>query len=243
MLSKKEFEFTESSEPITEPISKFGGQLVWRNTPHWPIDPYSTEPMLFMGQLVLDPDIFPDTQELMAYIFFGNELEPVAGSAMAIVLQNLQTHSFNTQLDPGVSFLPLNTGPTIFEFTDTGEMIYREYRLSFGNLQEEKAVPLAERYSREDLVDYEKGYQFSKQEIAGNKIGGQPMYVEQMNPSPEYFSSTEWQNLLQLAPKEGYSKGYGTNFYPFHMNMYGFSIVNFFISKDYKHAQAYTQAP
>ena len=242
MLLKKEFEFVESLSPITEPISKFGGQPVWINTPHWPLDLYSSEPMLFMGQLVLDPDIFPNSQELMAYIFFGNALEPVAGSAMAIVLQNSQTHSFNTQQDPEVTFTSIDTGPTIFELTDDREIIHKEYRLSFNDIKEEKAVPLTDRYSREDL-DYEKGYQFSKQEIAGNKIGGQPMYVEQMNPSPEYFSSTEWQHLLQLAPKKGYRKGYGTNFYPFYMDMYGFSIVNFFVSKDYKYAQAYTQAP
>ena len=45
MLSKKEFEFVEISSPITEPISKFGGQPIWINTPHWPLDPYSSEPI------------------------------------------------------------------------------------------------------------------------------------------------------------------------------------------------------
>ena len=242
LILKKEFEFIESAQPITDPISKFGGQPVWLNTPHWPLDPYSMQPMLFMGQVVLDVELFPDAPGLMAYLFFGDALEPIAGSAMAVVLQNAQTAAFNTQLDAAITLVPQATGPTIFELTEDRAMEHKTYHLSFCAVKQEAAVPLQERYVYGDL-DYEKGYQFSNSALAGNKMGGQPMYVEKMDPAPAYFSDPTWQHLLQLAPKKGYVGDRGTNFYPFHMDLYGFGLVNFFVSKDYKLAQACTQAP
>ncbi|HAS42583.1 MAG TPA: hypothetical protein DCS93_19035 [Microscillaceae bacterium] len=241
MLLKKEFEFVESSSPITEPISKFGGQPVWINTPHWPLDPYSSEPMLFMGQIALKNDIFPTSDGLVAYIFFGAALEPVTGSALAIVLQNPQDDFFNTHSNPEIKFTSEATGPTIYEFNEEDEMVSKEYLLSFQNLKEEESVPFEERYTQGEL-DIEVGYNFSKPELAGNKIGGQPIYVERRTP-PDCFTSDDWHILLQLAPKQGYIDGYGTNFYPFHMELYGFSIVQIFVSKDYKQVEAYILSP
>lgn len=111
----------------------------------------------------------------------------------------------------------------------------------------EKAWPLEERFNSygdgADILDYEEGYRFAKPELVGNKIGGQPFYIEGLDTPPEYFTDDKWLQLLQLAPTEGYWNNYQPNFYPFYMEMGEFSLLNVFVTKDYKRAEAYIQMP
>lgn len=99
------------------------------------------------------------------------------------------------------------------------------------------------RAGRTDGLDYDEGYQFSKPTLAGSKIGGQPFYVGTLDTPPEYFTSDQWEQLLQLAPTQGYWDNYQPNFYPFYMEMGEFSLLNVFITKDYKRAEACIQMP
>jgi len=243
MLLKTQFQIVETSTPITEPISKFGGQPVWINTPHWPIDPATGKQMTFLSQIVLTPELFPDSQGIIAYIFFG-EGEPLYNEAFAVVLQNKDNISMNTHAD--VKFVTEATGPSLYELEiidEERQWIAKEYQLDQESIVEEEDLPLLERYDEANDLDYDEGYQFSKPELAGNKIGGQPFYIEGLDTPPEYFTANKWEQLLQLAPVQGYWDGNQPNFYPFYMEMGEFGLLNIFISKDYTQAEAYIQMP
>src|SRR5215217_3203955 len=64
-------EFHQVAEPISEPVTKFGGQPTWLEEPQWPMndgwDP--PRPMRFLAQIALDPQIFGTIPAKMAYVF------------------------------------------------------------------------------------------------------------------------------------------------------------------------------
>src|SRR5687767_8256440 len=47
-----------SHSPISKPITKFGGQPVWINQAQWPISKKTEKPMMFIGQIKLEPGLF-----------------------------------------------------------------------------------------------------------------------------------------------------------------------------------------
>ncbi|HAS42582.1 MAG TPA: hypothetical protein DCS93_19030 [Microscillaceae bacterium] len=243
MLLKTQFQIVETSSPITEPINKFGGQPVWVNTPHWPLDPATGKQMTFLSQIVLTPELFPDSQGIIVYIFFG-EGEPLYNEAFAVVLQNKDNVSMNTHVE--VKFITEATGPSLYELEiidEERQWVAKEYQLAQESIIEEEGLPLLERYDDANDLDYDEGYQFSKPELAGNKIGGQPFYIEGLDTPPEYFTADQWEQLLQLAPTEGFWNNLQPNFYPFKMELGEFGILNVFITKDYKRAEVYIQTP
>ncbi len=65
--------FTETTEPITEAITKFGGQPVWLEEPRWPLCPKNGKLIPFLGQIRLEPAIFGEIEAKMAYIFLGSD--------------------------------------------------------------------------------------------------------------------------------------------------------------------------
>ena len=244
MLRKTSFTIVPTPAPITTPITKFGGQPVWLHSPHWPIDPATGELMLFQSQIVLDPALFPNSNGAMAYIFFGDG-EQLPNDAFAVVLQTKDQKALHTQ-SQAMEFANASIGPTIYEWitiNDREEKIPKEYQVILDPLVEEEAIPLKERYDEYHDLDYDLGYRFSKPALAGNKIGGQPFYVGYLDTPPEYFTSDEWLLLLQLAPTEGFWDNYQPNFYPFYMEMGEFSLLNVFMTKDFKRAEAYIQMP
>ncbi|HAS42580.1 MAG TPA: hypothetical protein DCS93_19020 [Microscillaceae bacterium] len=244
MLLKTQFQIVETSTPITEPITKFGGQPVWINTPHWPIDPASGEKMMFQSQIVLDPALFPDSNGAIAYIFYGDE-EQLSNYDFVVVLQTKENESLNTQTEE-IDFVNEATGPAIYEWVEIGgeeEKVSKEYKVVIESVIEEEDLPLLERYDEMNDLDYDAGYQFSKTELAGNKIGGQPFYITGLDTPPEHFVADQWEQLMQLAPVQGYWDGNQPNFYPFYMEMGEFGILNVFITKDYKRAEVYIQTP
>lgn len=242
MLLKTQFQIVESSTPITEPVNKFGGQPVWINTPHWPLDPATGEQMTFLSQITPGVELFPNSQGIMAYIFFGTG-EPLYNEAFTVVLQSKESVAINTHTE--VEFVTETTGPTLYELkTIDGERqwIAKEYKAALESPVEEEDLPLLERYDEADL-DYDEGYQFSKPALAGNKIGGQPFYIEGLDTPPEYYTTDEWDLLLQLAPTRGFWDNLQPNFYPFYMELGEFGLLNVFITKDYKRAEVYIQVP
>src|SRR5947207_1839999 len=64
-------EFRRVTDPITEPVTKFGGQPNWLEEPQWPMNDgyYPPLPMRFICQIALDPQIFGPLPAQMAYIF------------------------------------------------------------------------------------------------------------------------------------------------------------------------------
>lgn len=240
MPEKTQFQIVESPTEILEPITKFGGQPVWIAEPRWPLNPETGEQMLFLGQISLDQEVFPNSNGTMVYLFFGDVSEPIYNEATATVIQTAE--SVYTNDDSEIEFSSEATGPTIYELDEDREAVYKEYRVVLNPAENEDSVPLEERYTMNDL-DYDTGFHFARPDLAGNKIGGQPLYIEGLDTPPEYFISDEWLLLLQLAPNQGYWHNLQPNFYPFQMELGEFGILTVFISQKYKKAKFYIQQP
>ncbi|WP_147132916.1 hypothetical protein [Stackebrandtia albiflava] len=92
--------------PITEPVTKLGGQPCWLDTPSWPVSAGEDEPMEFLGQFRLPT---PDLR--MAYLFMSTDAddtwEPDAGEN-ALLLQG-----GHTEIPPFLTVVESATGPTI----------------------------------------------------------------------------------------------------------------------------------
>ncbi|MDJ0662333.1 MAG: DUF1963 domain-containing protein [Crocosphaera sp.] len=239
MPLKTQFQIAESPTEISEPITKFGGQPVWIAEPRWPLDPETDEQMLFLGQIALNEELFPNSEGTIVYLFFGEESEPIYNEAFAVVIQTSETIHISGE---EIAFVTEATGPTIYELDEEGEAVYKEYRVILESQENEDSIPLEERYTMNDL-DYDTGFQFARPELAGNKIGGQPLYIEGLDTPPKQFNSHEWLLLLQLAPTQGYWDNFQPNFYPFHMELGEFGILTVLISKDYTKAKCYIQQP
>ena len=69
MPRKYTITYREVTAPITEPVTKFGGQPVWLDEPRWPLSRMYGTPMQFICQIALDPAIFGELPTRMAYLF------------------------------------------------------------------------------------------------------------------------------------------------------------------------------
>jgi len=107
----KVLKFTESITPITEPITKFGGQPVWISDPQWPLSRTTNEPMRFICQIALRPELQLGGQQ-MAYVFMTDGEEHVDGTwdpedgENAVILQP-------STFDPICEIKNQAAGPTI----------------------------------------------------------------------------------------------------------------------------------
>jgi hypothetical protein len=231
----------ETQTPVIEPITKFGGQPVWINEPTWPLVFETGEKMSFMGQIALEDSIFPNSNGIMAYVFIWGDADPQYEGEMAVVIQT-PTMIYKTE---DVEYISDATGLSIYEFGENGEKIYKEYELLLSPIEAEIAMPVSDRYNRYNELDYDLGYIFSRPEFMGNKIGGQPVYIDQLTIPPEEFDSGKWLLLLQLAPMQGYYllPRFQPNFYPFYMELGEFGILNIFISNDYTQTKIVIQQP
>jgi hypothetical protein len=96
----------EVAEPITELVTKVGGQPVWLEEPRWPVSRETAEPMRFLAQVALDPRLFGRTAARMAYAFVSDRVwtSDWVATDGALVLQ------------PGPANFPhlrLSTGPAL----------------------------------------------------------------------------------------------------------------------------------
>jgi uncharacterized protein YwqG len=251
-LLKRTFTFEESTIPITELKTKFGGQPIWLNESAWPLNPESIadEKMLFLGQIVLEEDIFPDSNGAVVYLFFADGIELLYEKSTAIVIQTTNS-TYKTEFKNFyLKYVAEATGKSIYEFDEDNNAVPKEYNLLFNPLETEIPTPVAERWDRWNDFDYDTGLSFSKPDLAGNKIGGQAICMSGLSNLPAYYDSEDWNLLLQLAPIQGYwdtalkaQGGYRPNFYPFSMPMYEFTIISIFISKDYTQTKWEIQSP
>ena len=79
-MRKYTVSFHSASAPITEPVTKFGGQPVWITEPEWPLSEETGEPMRFICQVTLYPELFGDVKGKMAYIFMTDGEDYVDGT-------------------------------------------------------------------------------------------------------------------------------------------------------------------
>ena len=66
MPKKQVIEIAETDLPITDPVTKFGGQPVWIDEPAWPLSRETGNPMRFIGQLELREEYGFNTPAKMA---------------------------------------------------------------------------------------------------------------------------------------------------------------------------------
>lgn len=67
-IDRQNLGFVEAPEPITEPITKFGGQPVWLAEPTWPLSASTGRPMRFIGQIRL-----PGEEVRLGYLFMTED--------------------------------------------------------------------------------------------------------------------------------------------------------------------------
>jgi uncharacterized protein YwqG len=197
--------FHPTSAPITEPVTKFGGQPVWIAEPEWPLSEETGERMRFICQVALYPEIFGDVKGKVAYVFMtdGEDYvdgtwEPEGGENAVIIQPN----------GVNVATRPLGTGPSLYEMKEEeGE----------GVLQ---PVPCEFSVELELRDDPERGFADDSDGDAyeGVKIGGAPIFLQ----GEEYPEGEGWRLLLQLDSAS----------VPFSVNFCDAGVGYAFISKD-----------
>jgi uncharacterized protein YwqG len=220
MMKRATIELDEVKQPIREAVTKFGGQPVWVEEPQWPLSRESGEPMRFICQIRLDEDLFGATAARMAYVFMTDGEDYVDGTwepdggENAVVLQ------------PGgapVETAKLAEGPTLYR------MVKKLFRKDLVSEPCEYAVRLTE---GEDppLADEDVSISWSEaaaqeheKRLAGNKLGGTPLFIQ----GPELPDEGEWRLLLQLDSTQ----------VPFYLNFGDAGVGYAFISLDGRKAR------
>jgi uncharacterized protein YwqG len=181
MAKKQSIAFVEVTSPISGLVTKFGGQPAWLAGAEWPISRATGEPMRFICQIAVDPDLFGNMGGRMAYLFISDGLTFVdntwdpEGGENAVIIQ------------PGAGFLPtqpLQTGPSLYKMVDDSSTNRRN------PIACEFDVILQPGEDRDALDEDESA---AAAEIE-NKIGGTPAFLQ----FSEWPSAGPWRLLLQL---------------------------------------------
>jgi hypothetical protein len=207
MISKYSLTFQERQQPITQSVTKFGGQPTWLTVPQWPLSRETGEPMRFICQIALDPHIFGEMPGRMAYLFitdgetYVDTFEPDGGENAVIIQPG--TCDMPTQ--------PLLTGPTLYK------MVRERSGNKLVSLSGEWAVELSPGRDSELIVRDDKAWAELCSEI---KIGGTPVFLQ----NPEFPGEGNWQLLLQLDSTS----------VPFYVNFGDAGVGYAFLSEDGK---------
>ncbi len=194
-----------AADPLTEPVTKFGGQPVWLTEPEWPVSKETGEPMRFICQVTLYGEIFGDVEGKMAYIFMtdGDDYvdgtwEPEGGENAVIVQPS----------GDNVATEPLATGPSLYQMKEIeGEELLQP-------------VPCEFSVELEPGDDPERGFEDDSDGVADgeSKIGGTPIFLQ----GEEYPEGGVWRLLLQLDSAS----------VPFYVNFGDAGVGYAFISED-----------
>ena len=88
-IESDHIEYVLSDGDVEGEVTKFGGQPGWIDGPQWPINAATGEKMPFVGQVAIDPTLFPKAQGRMAYLFFEDSYDyswdPYAGQNAVII--------------------------------------------------------------------------------------------------------------------------------------------------------------
>ncbi|MCG3266294.1 hypothetical protein [Yoonia sp. I 8.24] len=232
MPKSAKISFVLADAQVQQPVTKFGGQPVWIGAPTWPIDDEFGEQMIFVAQFALTPDLFPGSKESVVYLFVAAS-EPVTTDTTTCIVQ-----SAHAAIPATCKTTPELTGPSVITLRDEVEE-QLEYAVTLQTV-DEPTVALADRFTKSEL-SLKDGYQFRHTALAGCKLAGQPIYVEQQQ-APEYFRNPDWVHICQLAPDHGYFAQFQPNFYPFVLELGEYGLLNVFINTDGTRAVAYVQS-
>ncbi len=184
MQRRFDIEFLPCSEPVTELVTKFGGQPVWLEAPEWPISRAAGIPMRFIGQISLD-DLHPGRgyEGRMAYLFM-TDAEPVDGEIGLVSGQYDPEAGENAViLQPGgdrpVETQAIVEGPTLLR--DMGRRPRgardwgpNEFRVRLTARQDPDFVDLDVLMARDE--DAAEDYADA---LAGTKLGGTPGFIQE----------------------------------------------------------------
>lgn len=201
--------------PIRELVTKFGGQPVWLGEPTWPLDPETDSPMDFVGQIRLEPQIFTNTCETMAYLFvtdavYGEDTyDPYSGQS-AVLLQPGSPPSVPTTVQAegptlrhlgdeiGDDDLPLPTDPARCEF---GVVTVPGTDPATGDDAQQQ------RWEADPWLAYTEMITGASGTPTGHKVGGEPQFFRGW-PAP--FTPEDWRLLLQLDADPALHPEHGT---------------------------------
>lgn len=232
-IAKYSIDFIPAEKPITEPITKFGGQPVWINQPQWPISRSTSLPMMFICQIALSPEIFGNIEGQMAYIFIIDQtayhhFNPLpkdshidfhkaqpwnidSGENGVIIQPNhRQNYAFETS--------NIAIGPTLFNMVKKQGHQYLQSESCEFNVQltlanDPEFISEDEKY---DLDEQQQEEYFNT--LKGQKIGGTPLFIQ----SDAIPAGGHWRLLLQLD----------TMGLPFEINFGDMGVGYAFISED-----------
>jgi len=191
MPQHTKIEFIESDTPITQPVTKFGGQPVWLTKPEWPLSRSSGKPMQFIAQIALDETLWPGTAGKMAYLFMTDDEDgglatwEADGGENALIIQ------------PSTAELPVEVaaniaGSALCRWEDSGNRrIPKPCEYAVRLILGEEPV-----WQDEDARVAWDEPTFEQYVIAmeGNKLGGGPFFLQ----SDEFPEGDGWRLLLQL---------------------------------------------
>lgn len=214
-------EFQETSKPLTELVTKFGGQPVWMERPVWPIGKTTGKPMDFICQVVIPSDLLPDAEGKVVYLFMStgddqtnpSTWEPDSGDNAAIIQPGTVTVPTTGQL----------TGSTLQRWVETEpnrgllkRLLQTKVKRRLQNC--EFAVRLKPYESEAARPDRDAEH-FG----GGTKLGGQPDFVQ----GEEYPAGEGWRLLLQIDSAR----------VPFDINLGDAGIGYLFLSSDGQQAK------
>jgi len=221
----KRIEFSDARRAITDPVTKFGGQPVWKATPQWPLSRETRNQMRFIGQIAMTNDVFPNAEGQVVYLFMTDEedyvdgtWEPNGGENAAIIQpsENVET--------PLAEVVEARTGPTIQRYTKSlfsNKLKPKNVELSVTLVDiDEPATTLASQQPNAKNQQTEG----DREDIQGNKIGGHPAYIQ----SEELPDDEEtWQMLVQLDSTS----------VPFHLNFGDGGVSYVFVDEKFTKAR------
>ncbi len=237
MTERASIEFVEVSAPITEAVTKFGGQPVWLTYPQWPISRSTGRPMQFIGQIALYPDLFSmDAGQLS---LFPDEVVSVHGHMAYLFITDVATNGEDAgatwEPDGGENAVIVQPGDVLTPVQNIadGPSLYRMVPQAHSQTLVPEPCEYAVRLTR--CIDpefiacgsIEQQLQWNAQEenarreyynlLTGNKIGGTPNFLQ----SDEFPGDDYHTLLLQLESSA-----------PFFVNFGDFGIGYAFLSSD-----------
>ncbi|MEV7526572.1 hypothetical protein [Streptomyces sp. NPDC091371] len=210
-LPRLQMSFRAAQEPVTEPVSKFGGQPVWLEEPAWPVHPQTGEPLVFIAQFRV-----PGDEVRLAYLFLHEEgvemsgTDPEDGEAVVVVQPGGRMPAF-------AAIGPAGTrGRTLWRWGPGQEEVPVEWLVDLTPMPpdlDEAANQYAacSRYLRGEGPEAE----VPEDDWPGDFVGGEALY-----PNDQAFGiAPPWQFLCQFEDRGEAEEdpfflnfGYGTGF-------------------------------
>ena len=202
--------FRRVDEPVTQPVTKFGGQPVWIDGPAWPLSRSLNRPMRFICQIALD-GLGLKTPAKMAYLFMTEEYPTYPPGDHSDFVGELARSAYETCfplsgenaviLQPGppmtaspvVETVDAVVGPTLRQFEHDGNGVWTsdvvEFVTDLTSRPDVEFVTEAERFEMSDeaMANHDE-------RIADCKVGGTPAFLQ----GDEFPFETGSQLLAQL---------------------------------------------